>query len=161
MADIIVDGMTRAYFVTTISNIAAPTVAELNAGTALQTTLVPSGLENFENTTASVDNTSLASQFDTTLPGKSSFGDTALLLKKQDGTDTVYNALTTPGTNGYVVIRDGVLSTTAWTIADKAEVYPVRTGRHSMVGRGEANTVLKYRVPVKITADPNLKAVVA
>lgn len=161
MADIVVDGMTRAYFVTTISNIAAPTVAELNAGTALTSTLVPSGLEGFENTTADVDNTSLASTFDTTLPGKSSFSGPALLLKKQDGTDTVYNALTTPGTNGYIVIRDGVAQATAWTIADKVEVYPVRTGRHSMVGRGESNTVLKYRVPVKITSDPNLKAVVA
>ena len=33
MADIIVDGQTKVYYVPTISNIAAPTTAELNAGT--------------------------------------------------------------------------------------------------------------------------------
>ena len=43
MADIIVDGMTKVSYVPTIANIAAPTVAELNAGTALQSTLIPAG----------------------------------------------------------------------------------------------------------------------
>ena len=85
MADIIVDGQTRVAFVPTISNIAAPTVAQLNAGTLLQTTLIPTGLEGFENTTADVDNTSLASTFDTKLPGRQSFSGTGLVLKKHGG----------------------------------------------------------------------------
>lgn len=161
MADIIVDGMTRVAFVPTIANIAAPTVAELNAGTLLTSTLVPTGLEGFENTTAEVDNTSLASTFDTKLPGRQSFSGTGLVLKKQDGTDTVYNLLSVPATNGYIVIRDGVAQATAWTVGDKVEVHPVRTATHSMLGRGEANTVLRYRVPTPITSQPNLKAVVA
>lgn len=161
MADIIVDGQTRVAYVPTIANIAAPTTAELNAGTLLTTTLIPSGLENFENSTASVDNTSLASTFDTVLPGRQSFGDTALVLKKQDATDTVFNLLSVPGTNGYIVIRDGVATGTAWATSDKVEVYPIRTAAHSMLGRGESNSLLRYRVPTKITAAPNLKAVVA
>lgn len=161
MADIIVDGMTRVCFAPTIANIAAPTVAELNAGTLLQTTLIPTGLEGFENTTAEVDNTALSSTFDTKLPGRQSLTGTGLVLKKQDGTDTVFNLLTSPGTNGYIVIRDGVLQATAWTIGDKVEVYPIRTAAHSMVGRGEANSLLRYRVPVMVSAMPNLKAVVA
>lgn len=49
MADIIVDGMTRVTFAPTIANTAAPTVAELNAGTLLQSTLIPAGLEGFES----------------------------------------------------------------------------------------------------------------
>ena len=161
MADIIVDGMTRVYYVPTIANIAAPTVAELNAGTSLTSTLIPAGLEGFENSTAEVDNTSLASTFDTKLPGRQSFSGTGLVLKKQDGTDTVFNLISVPGTNGYIVVRDGVLQATAWTIADKAEVYPIRTATHVMLGRGESNSLLRYRVPTTITAAPNLKAVVA
>lgn len=161
MADIIVDGMTRVAFVPTIANIAAPTVAELNAGTLLQSTLIPAGLEGFESTTAEVDNTSLASTFDTKLPGRVGFSGTGLVLKKQDGTDTVFNALTTPNTNGYIVIRDGVAQATAWTVADKVEVHPVRTATHSILGRGEANSLLRYRVPTPITSQPNLKALVA
>lgn len=160
MADIIVDGQTRVAYVPTIANTAAPTTAELNAGTLLQSTLIPTGLEGFENTTADVDNTSLASTFDTVLPGRQSFaGGTGLVLKKQDATDTVFNLLSVPGTNGYIVIRDGVANTTAWTAADKVEVYPIRTASHTMLGRGESNSLLRYRVPTKITAAPNLKAV--
>jgi hypothetical protein len=161
MADIIVDAMTRVYYVPTIANIAAPTVAELNAGTMLTTTLIPAGLEGFENSTAEVDNTSLASDFDTKLPGRKSFSGTGLVLKKQDGTDTIFNLLSVPNTNGYIVIRDGVATATAWTIADKVEVHPIRTATHVMIGRGEANSLLRYRIPTPITSQPNLKAVVA
>lgn len=161
MADIIVDGMTRVAFVPTIANIAAPTVAELNAGTLLQSTLVPTGLEGFENSTADVDNTSLASTFDTKLPGRQSFSGTGLVLKKQDGTDTVFNLMSVPNTNGFIAVRDGILEATGWVAAQKVEVYPIRTAAHSMMGRGEANSVLRYRVPTPISAKPELKAVVA
>ena len=41
----------------------------------------------------------------------------------------------------------------------EVEDYPVRTAAHSMMGRGEANSVLRYRVPTPITGKPNLKAV--
>lgn len=160
MADIIVDGQTRVAYVPTIADIAAPTATELNAGTVLTTTLIPAGLEGWESTTAEVDNSSLASTFDTKLPGRVSFSGTALVFKKQDATDTVFTLMTTPGTNGYLVVRDGVASTTAWTAADKVEVYPIRTSTHSILGRGEANSVLRYRVPTPITSKPNLKAVV-
>lgn len=161
MADIIVDGMTRVTFATTIANIAAPTVAELNAGTLLQTTLIPAGLEGFEAAVADVDNTSLASTFDTTLPGRKSFSGTGLVLKKQTSTDTVWNLLTVSGTTGFVVIRDGVLEATAWTIADKVEVYPCTIGGFTTLGRGEANSLLRYRAFLKISSTPNQKAVVA
>lgn len=161
MADIIVDGMTRVAFVPTIANKAAPTVAELNTGTLLQSTLVPTGLEGFENTTADVDNTSLASTFDTKLPGRQSFSGTGLVLKKQDGTDTVFNLLSVPNTNGFIVVRDGIDQATAWASSQKVEVYPIRTAAHSMMGRGEANSVLRYRVPTPISDKPELKATVA
>jgi hypothetical protein len=161
VADIIVDGQTRVAWVPTIANIAAPTTTELNAGTLLQSTLIPAGLEGFENTTAEVDNTSLASTFDTKLPGRQSFSGTGLVLKKQTATDTVFNLLTTPNTDGYIVIRDGMAESTAWATSQNVEVYPVRTASHSMLGRGEANSVLRYRVPTPVTAKPNLKAVVA
>lgn len=161
MADIIVDGQTRVAYVPTISNIAAPTTTELNAGTLLQSTLIPAGLVGFENATAEIDNTALSSSFDTKLPGRQSYSGTALVFKKQDGTDTVFNLMTTPGTNGYIVIRDGSDQATAWATSDKVEVYPIRTATHTMQGRGESNALLRYQVPVAVSSKPNLKAVVA
>lgn len=163
MADIIVDGRTRVSFVPSIANIAAPTVAELNAGTILTLMLVPTGLENFENTTALVDNTSMASTWDTSLPGRQSMSGTpSLLLKRQDaGSDPVFTLLTTPNTNGFIVVRDELDQAAAWATAQRMEVYPVRTAAHSMVGRNETNSVLKYRVPTPVTGPPALKAISA
>lgn len=161
MADIIVDGKTWVAFVPTIANPAAPTVAELVAGDVLHNNLIPTGLEGFETSTAEIDNTSLASTFDTKLPGRQSYSGTGLVLKKQSGTDDVFDLLTTPGTDGFIVIRDGVDVGTAPAAGDQVEVYPVRTGGFTMVGRGEANSVLRYRVATPVTSEPAQKAVVA
>lgn len=162
MADIVIDGKVRVYFVPTIANIAAPTVAELNAGTALTSRLTPTGLEGFESSDADVDSTSLASTFDTKLPGRTSFSGTGLVFKKDDGTDTVFNALSTKGTTGNIVVRsNGVDQATAWTIGQLCRVYPGRTGTHSPVGIGEANSMERFRIPWFISPEPNVKAIVA
>jgi hypothetical protein len=152
MADIIVDGKTRVAFVATGSNPAAFTVAELNAGELLHHALVPTGLEGFEGSTAEIDNTSLASEFDTRLPGRTSFSGTGLLLKKQSGTDDVFDLLSVKDTAGYIVIRDKIDADTSWAATQDYEAYPVRTGEYNYVGRGEANSVLRYRVPTPISS---------
>lgn len=162
MADIVVDGKVRVSYVPTIANIAAPTVAELNAGTLLQSLLIPSGgLTGFEPTQAEVDNTSLASTFDTRLPGRLSFSGTTLTFKKQDGTDTVFN-LFVADLAGFIVLRmNGILESAAWAASQLVRVYPGRAGVAYPTGVGEANTVEKFVVPWPISATPNLRAVTA
>ena len=162
MPDIVVDGKTKVSFVPTIASTAlVPTAAELTAGTSLENVLVAAGLEGLDPSTAEIDNTSLASTFDTRLPGRVSFSGTGLILKKQSGTDTVHTTLSTSGTTGYLVIRDDVAVTTAFAAAQKVSVYPITTGQWAYMGRGEANSVLRYRVPTTVTAQPNLLATVA
>lgn len=150
MADIVVDGMTRVAFVPT-GTPSAFTVAQLNAGTLLQAMLVPTGLEGFEGSLAEVDNTPLAGRFDTKLPGRTSFSGTALVLKKQDAADPVFDLLSVVNTNGFIVIRDNIDETVAWAATQKYESYPIRTGEFNYLGRGEANSLLRYRVPVPVT----------
>lgn len=159
MADIYVDGFIRVAFVPTISNIAAPTTTELNAGTLLSSIVTADGLVGFEATTAEVDTTALDSTFDTKGIGRDSFEGTMLRIKKQDGTDTVFNLLTR-GTTGYIVVRRDVLSATAWTAAQKVEVFPIVCGRERNLAP-EANTVRRYEVPTMVTSAPNLRATVA
>lgn len=160
MADLITDGTTRVYIAPTISNIAAPTTTELNAGTQLDTIMTPDGLVGFEPDTADVDNSALSSTFDTKLPGRAGFSGTMVRLKKQSATaDTVYNLLIR-GYAAYVVVRRGTTSTTAWTTGDKVEVYPVTCGEVRNLAP-EANSVQRYEVPLKITSQPNLRAAVA
>lgn len=160
MADIIVDGKTRVYEVPTIANTAAPTVIELNAGVDITEKLTADGLIGFAPETADVDNRSLASTFDTTLPGRASYSGTMLRLKKQAATgDTVYDTLVREyATN--IVIRRGIDRSTAWAAAQECEVYPVRCGEVRNLDP-ESNTVQRYEVPLKMASEPELRGAAA
>lgn len=161
MADLIVDGFTRVAFVPTIANIAAPTVAELNAGTLLHNTLIVGGLQGFGFSPGEVDNSAFGSSFDTKLPGVSSYSGTQLVLKKQTmGSDTIWTLLTTYFTAGYIALRDGIANATAWATSQNAEVFPITTGDWEYMDRAR-NEVLKYMVAVPIASAPNKKAIVA
>lgn len=159
MPDIFVDGQTRVAWVPTISNNAAPTTAELNAGILLQSVITADGLVGFEPTTAEVDTSSLASTFNTKNIGRDDFSGTMLRLKKQSGTDTAYTTLVR-GATGYIVIRRDIAETTAWASSQSVEVYPVICGQRKRLAP-EANSVSRYEVPTMVTAAPTLSATVA
>lgn len=159
MADIPVDGKTRVSYVAAISNKAAPTTTELNLGLLLQQTMRADGLIGYEANTADVDTTSLASVFDTVTVGRDSFSGTMLRLKKQDGTDTIFNTLQKSVT-GFIVVRRYLVHGTAWTAAQKINVYPIICGTERELPP-ESNTVAIYEIPTKIYDEPVLRAVVA
>lgn len=161
MADIVADGRTRVAWVPTIANIAAPTTTELNAGMLLHDTMTADGLASWQPESASVDTSSFASTFNTSKPGRTSFSTPMLRLKKQDGTDTIYNTLTN-GTDGYVVVRSGqgVLATAAWASTQQVRVYPVTCGEVQHMDL-EANSLERYQVPTFVRSAPNLRAAVA
>jgi hypothetical protein len=159
MPDIFVDGQTRVAWVPTISNNAAPTTTELNAGILLQSVITADGLVGFEPTTAEVDTSSLASTFNTKNIGRDDFSGTMLRLKKQSGTDTAYTTLVR-GATGYIVIRRDITETTAWASSQSVEVYPVICGQRKRLAP-EANSVSRYEVPTMVTAAPTLSATVA
>lgn len=158
MADLITDGFTRVAFVLTIANIAAPTVAELNAGTLLHDVMTPDGLVGYQPDTADVPNSKFSSTFDTVTVGRVSFSGTLLRLCKQD-TDPIFTAMAY-GTVGFDVIRRSVLVGTAWTSTQKVEVYPVTCGERKRLDP-EPNTLERWESPRKIRATPNLNAVIA
>jgi hypothetical protein len=148
-------------FVPTIANIAAPTVAELNAGTLLHNQLIVGGLQGFAFSPGEVDNTAFGSSFDTKLPGVSGYSGTQMVLKKATmGSDTIWTLLTTFFTAGYIVIRDGIANSTAWATSQNVEVFPITTGDWDYIDRAR-NEVLKFFVVTPISAAPTKKAVTA
>lgn len=157
MSDIIVDGKTKVSYVATLASISGPSAATIAAGTSLELVLTADGLAGFAPTTAEVDATSLGSTFDTKQPGRASYSGTRLRLKRQSGTDTVYDLLVR-NLAGYIVIRRGVDRATAYAVADKLEVYPVVFGEVQNMDP-EPNTMQRYDVPVFISSEPNLRAV--
>lgn len=160
MADFSVDGKIKVSFVPTISNTAAPTTAELNAGTALQTYLTPDGLDITPNE-SEVDATVLSSTFDLTTPGRLKFDITLTGKKQAQGdADTVHDALDSRSTSGYLVVRRGSSESTAWAASNKVEVYPVTTGQ-MVYPTGAANELQTWQVKLFNTGPSNLQATVA
>lgn len=159
MSDIPSDGRTRVAIVASIANIAAPTVAELNAGILLTFLVTRDGLMNFEPTTAKVDASSLGDVFDISTTGTDSYGETGLRMKKQTGTDTVYITMI-KGYETNIVIRRDIDRNTAWAASQVVEVYPVVCGRRKRL-TPEKDTLTRYEVPTMIRSEPNLDAIVA
>lgn len=159
MPDSLADGRTRVAFVASISNQAAPTVAELNAGILLHSVMTADGLEGYEASTADVDNSALDSVFDTKTNGRVSYSGTLLRIKKQTGTDTVYDTLVKDVT-GFTAVRRDMTAATAWSAGQKVEIYPIICGETRFL-KPEPNSVRKYEVETKITSTPTLRATVA
>lgn len=146
MADLLADGNIKVTWAVTIANIAAPTVAELTAGTAvdLECLLTLDGLD-IKGDTASVDNTALCSTDDTEEPGRVSY-QIELTGKRKDTTleDKAWNTLTDRA-QGYLVVRRSTSASTAWAVGQPCEVYPVRCGRPIME-MPEKNSAQKFKV---------------
>jgi hypothetical protein len=159
MSDVINDGKTRVSWVTTIANIAAPTVAELNAGQDFTTRITPDGL-NIPAETADVDNSSLASTFTTNRAGRRSFAP-EVTFKRGDtaGDDAPWTTLTYQ-TMGYLVVRRVLAYTTAYAVGQKVEVYPVECGERNTIPPAP-NEVAKFTSQMKLREEPNTAATVA
>lgn len=158
MPDLVSDGFTKVSWVPTISNINAPTTAELGAGTSLESFITPDGLK-IDPSTAKVDTSSVNSTFNFAKAGRTDF-DIAVTLKRQTGTDTVFTTTLRKNQTGFLVVRRTVASSTAWTAAQKVEVYPVECGEPQLASPA-ANEVQKYTVPMTVTSDPSTNATVA
>jgi len=157
MAVVIIDGRVRVTWCTSISNIAAPTTTELNAGTALQTYITPDGL-NIAASTNGVDISNLASTFTTMRAGRRSFDISVVFL--HDGSSDVAWNLFPYRTNGYLVVRRGIDVATAYASTQKVETYPLECGEASEMPP-KPDGVWAFTSPFFLTTDPNTRAVIA
>lgn len=159
MADIVADAKTRVAYVPAIANIAAPTTTELNAGTLLHYMITAAGLTGLQPSTNTIPTTSLGSRSNTSRNGRVTFEQFNLEIKKQDGTDTVYNLLVR-GLTGFLAVRNSIDVDTAWASTQKLRVYPIEVGEAGWVDP-EPDSLERYMVPMTVTVDPNQRAAVA
>jgi hypothetical protein len=157
MARYVYEAYTRVAWVTTISSIAAPTVAELNAGTNITPFITKDGLTTPANQNM-VDNASLAETFDAQLVG-SWGGAIQLTMFRDNSADTAWN-LCVYGTNGYLVVRRGIAIATGWTASQNVEVYPSQMHQPVMAATA-SNEQQRFTVQLAVTAEPNVNATVA
>jgi hypothetical protein len=157
MSDLLGDGNIKVSWCTTISNIHAPTAAEINAGTSLEDFITPTGLK-IAPTTAAIDTSSLSSTFTTQGAGRRAFP-IDIEFKRQTPVDVAYNLLPWR-TSGYLVVRRTMACKTAIATGQVLEVYPVQTGERQE-NPPAMNEVQKFVSPMYMTGDPDKSAVVA
>lgn len=152
-----IDGKVKVAWLTACANIAAPTTTELNAGTALESSLTPDGLQ-LGGSMGSTDTSVAGSTWSTGRAGRRGVKP-SLKLHRSTGTDAIFNALTY-GTLGYLVVRRGTACTTAWASNDKVAVYPCEVGEPFEEDIKDGGG-WDYSVQLTLTGEPNQRAVVA
>ncbi len=151
------DGMIRLQVVATISNIAAPTTAELNAGTDVSNFVTKDGVQVPSNQNY-VDNSSIAETYDSQVVG--SFGGAITLTGIRDNVTDTFWDLVVYGTNTHLVVRRGLARSTAFAAAQKVEVYPIQWHEPLPV-QTASNEQGRFTAAAAVRSQPNLKAVVA
>jgi hypothetical protein len=167
MAVVILDGLVRVYWLTACANIALPTVAELNAGTNLGQYITPDGLD-IGMTSGKVNVGNVTSDF--TLQRIGRRNPTITLTLHHDATsgstDPAWNLLTYRNL-GFLAVRMGVLTATAWTTGQGAggttgtlEMYPVECSEYTG-NKPAPDTSWDFSVELGVYLNPNKRAVVA
>lgn len=158
MARYVYEKYTRVWWVTTIAAIAAPTAAEINAGTDLSGFIAKDGLKLPVNQNM-VNNAAIDTAFDAELVGSWGGGGLELEMFRDIAADTAWN-LFVYGTNGFLVVRLGILVTTAVAAAQKVQVWPAQM-HQPVVKPSAANQQVRFTDKLAVTAEPSLNATVA
>lgn len=159
MADMLNDGNIKCTYVPTIANSAAPTTAELAAGTALECLITADGLE------ISVDEevVSIPKLCETTTaeaPGRSKYGVSLTMVRKTLTVEDVAWTTLLRGLTGYLVFRYGTAVATAYASTQKVQVFPGAFGERRPQ-KPEANGATKFMSQFYVSSQPKLDAVIA
>lgn len=153
----IYDGTLRYWWVPTISDEAAPTVAEIGAGTELTAYTPKDGYRPGAGDTR-VDEGALDTEFDAKAIGTFNNDGFELMLFR-DKPDAAAFTLFKNGAVGYVVALP-LKGTGSVAADDVAEVYPAEAGRWRPQNSA-SNTKQKGAVTIGVTDTPDIDAVVA
>ncbi len=119
-------GTTQVLFCPTIANPAAPTFAELDAGTELTRDIAD--LSGWSTNSEFIDVPDLATRFTGKIPGRISAEDSSFTFYADEDSGTGdARALLPRDTEGYVVIADGGLA------SGKGDVFHVKVGSSTPV----------------------------
>lgn len=157
MADYGFDGMIKVSFVPAISNVDAPTVAELTAGVALEGRLTADGL-TVGGETASIDTSKLNSTANSETIGRDTFTVAVKYVRGDDTAATAVQAALVRGASGFLVVRRDKLSTVAFAAADEVDLYPV-TWKRPVPDAPAANALQTVMVGASVTDGNKVRSI--
>ena len=157
-------GKSGAIFCPTIADKAAPTVAEITAGTPIGRAVAT--ITGFETSLNRINQPVMAYAEELQVDGPQTFTDASMVLLEDDGTGSdddstertaAYTALV-EGASGYIVLVPK--SAAAPAAATKVEVWPVKVGARNRSWSLDTETA-RYSVQYAIAGSPEKDAVVA
>ena len=157
-------GITKYSWVTTIANIAAPTVTELTAGKDISPYVVTTTAVG-PTASDTVNERAITDTSNAVVPTIGNYEGNLVLFRDYTagvpttGTD-VMETFSAAGILGYLVRRVGKPASTAFASADVVEVYKFLTDTPQPSG-GQGDGYLKLTVPLLQQGQFNVKATVA
>ncbi len=159
MPDIIGDGKEGWWHLPAVANMNLVTTAEFAAGTRISQWMTKDGATGFAVDTADAPTSGIETTFDTAVNGRRTFSGPRLRFKKQSGSDWVWTNLT-PDATGFLVRRRSLAAAATVASAQALQVFAVMYGEAALVDI-EDNMPERFDIPVKMTAEPKLRAAVA
>lgn len=144
-------GITKVYFVPTITALATPTTAQITAGTNLTPQTAEMAGFTFTNnpiSTPDMDN-AYVSQIAGEDTGEAS---SITFYELKGGTDTIHDSQT-KGLNGYICIFYAGIAGGTPASGDKMEVWPVSISSNARIYTA-GNEAAQYRVAYAVTGAP-------
>jgi hypothetical protein len=157
--DIIGDGKEAWWFLPAVANMSLVTSVEIAAGTRISQWMTKDGATGFAPETADAPTSGIETTFDTAVNGRRTFSGPRLRFKKQSGSDWVWTNMT-PDATGYLVRRRSLAATAAVGSGQALQVFAVMCGETALVDI-EDNMPERFDIPIKMTAEPKLRAAVA
>ena len=137
-------GVTEILWVPSIANTAAPTFAELDAGTALDRDLAE--WSGWTVTTNMIATKALRSRYTAQIPGEITTEQSSLTIYADEDQVDPYKTLMARDTDGYIVWADGGLA------AAKGDVFPVTVS--TVAALRSMDNAAMTRFDFAITAEP-------
>lgn len=139
-------GTTKIYFVSTISNTASPTVAEMAAGTEL--TCEVAEISGFAFQNSPIDVPDMCAEFVKKIPGEDTADDSEMTFYEDDTSNPLLTTLA-KGNQGYVVFFPYGIGGASPVAGDDCEVWPVsvaKTTREWSAGNDPARFMSTFTI---------------
>lgn len=150
-------GLSKFYFVPTIADPSAPTVAEISAGTEIGQEVAE--ISGFSFSSNPIDTPDFESRFVKKAPGEDTAEDSSMTLYDDPDTVDIRDTLA-KDEEGYIVIFALGIAGASPAAGDDAEVWPVQVASNTREYTA-GNEVARYMVQFTITDVPEQNAVVA
>lgn len=150
----------KVVFAPAVANLAAPSGAEITAGTVLTVpaSTVAAGLialDNWETDGANIEVPDVASTFDKTIPGRSSAKEPSAAFYDDDAASVAIRTALAEGTAGFMIIMK-----MGQTTGRRCEVWPCRVNTLNDSQVHNKNEAAQFSATFAITDAPNKNAVV-